>query len=331
MEYAQLGNSDLQVSRVILGTWALGGFMWGGVDANDPQNAIRAAIDQGVTTIDTAPIYGFGLSEVLVGNAIKGRRDEVIVATKFCLRWRDDESGKLFEPHELTGSDFGTYRCAKKESIVAECDRSLKRLGVDVIDLYQCHWPDPDTDADETMEALLELRECGKIRWFGVSNFDVSMMQNCVKTAPITSLQPPYSLMRREVESEVLPFCREQNIGVIVYSPMFRGLLTGKITPDYEFGPGDTRAKNPWYSGEKLQKVNETLRSVVQPIADRHDANVAQVAVAWCLAQPGVTAALVGARNADQASANAKAADISLSADEVQTLGDAFRQLLVQG
>lgn len=332
MEYTQLGNSDLTVSRVVLGTWALGGFMWGGTDANDPGNAIQAAMDAGSTTIDTAPIYGFGLSEELVGKAIRGRRDDVIIATKFGLRWEDDEGRQLCQAGELLGKEkVNIRRNASRESIMHECDRSLLRLGIDVIDLYQCHWPDPETEPEEIMEAMLTLRDRGKIRWFGVSNFDVPMMEACQRIAPLTSLQPPYSLMRRDIENETLPFCLEHGIGAIVYSPMFRGLLTGKITEDYTFSAGDTRARNPWYSGEKLRQVNGTLAAVVRPIAERHDATLAQIAVAWCLAQPGVTAALVGARNADQAAANAAAADVTLESNEVGTIGAAFAELTADG
>ena len=328
MQYTQLGNSDLNVSRVVLGTWALGGFMWGGTEANDPENAIRAGIDAGSTTIDTAPIYGFGLSEELVGKAIRGRREEVVIATKFGLRWENDEGRQLCQAGELLGKEkVNIRRSARRESILHECDRSLLRLGIDVIDLYQCHWPDPETDEEEIMEAMLSLQDRGKIRWFGVSNFDVPMMEACLESAPLTSLQPPYSLMRRSIEQDTLPFCREHNIGVIVYSPMFRGLLTGKITEDYEFSAGDTRAGNPWYNGENLGQVNDTLETVVRPIVERHDATLAQIAVAWCLAQPGVTAALVGARNAGQATANAAAGDIRLEPDEANTVGAAFADM----
>jgi len=330
MQYAMLGNSGVEVSRVVLGTWALGGWMWGGTGVNEPRDAVRAAIDNGVTTIDTAPVYGFGLSEQLVGQAIKGVRDQVVIATKFGLRWQDDEQKPVQDPDRLKKSDVNVCNCAKRQSILDECDRSLQRLGVDVIDLYQCHWPDPETDEDEIMEALLHLKQQGKIRAFGVSNFDVPQMTRCLETAPLASLQPPYSLMRRGIEEEILPFCRSNNIGVIVYSPMFRGLLTGKITEDYDWRENDSRANNPWYKGEKLRKVNATLENMVRPVAERHGGTLAQIAVAWCLAQPGVTAALVGARNAEQAEANARAADTGLTAEEVDAIGAVFAELVAQ-
>jgi len=328
MKYTHLGNSDIKISRVVLGTWAIGGWMWGGTDEKAAVNAIQAAVDAGATTIDTAPMYGFGLSEELVGRAIRGRRDHVVVATKFAMRWDLAEGDYWFDTTDRDGKPVQVFLCARKHSIIEECDRSLKRLDVDVIDLYQCHWPDKTTPIDEMMEALLDLRDKGKIRAFGVSNFDIPQMEQCLAGASIASLQPPYSLMERGIEPELLPFCRENNIGVIVYSPMFRGLLTGKIRPDHNFSTGDTRANNPWFSGEKLEKVNHVIDTVMRPIADAHGVTPAQVSVAWCLAQPGVTAALVGARTPEQAQANATAAEIELTGEQVDALGTAFAQLI---
>ncbi len=327
MEFANVGESQLRISRIILGTWAIGGWMWGGTDEKEAIAAIQAAVDAGVTTIDTAPMYGFGLSEELVGRAIRGRRDEVVIATKFAMRWDRAEGVHWFDTQDRSGKTVPVYLCARKDSIFEECDRSLKRLGVDVIDLYQCHWPDKSTPVEEMMEALITLRDRGKIREFGVSNFDVPLMQVCLRHAPIATLQPPYNLLQREIEDEILPFCREQGIGVIVYSPLYRGLLTGKITPDYTFGPGDTRAKDPWFHGERLQRVNATLDRVVRPIAKDHGTAPAQVAVAWCLHQPGITAALVGARNPQQAVANAAAGELRLSPEEIERITGAFAAL----
>ncbi len=194
MECMQPGQSDLNVSRVVLGTWALGGFLWGGTAGNDPENAIRAAVEAGCTTIDTAPIYGFGLNEELVGKAIRGCRDRVVAATKFGLRREGDEGRRLCQAGELLGKkEIAIRRCANRKSIQHECDPSLQRLGVDVIDLYQCHWPDPETEAEEIMEAMLALRDKGKIRWFGLSNFDVSMMElpeDGPRRQPAAALQP---------------------------------------------------------------------------------------------------------------------------------------------
>jgi len=327
MKVKQLGGSSLEISNVVLGTWALGGWMWGGTEGNDPTRAIHAALDAGINTVDTAPMYGFGLSEELVGKAIKGRRSEVIVATKFSLRWDLADGQRWFDTIDLEGKPRTVYRCNRKASIVEECENSLRRLGVDEIDLYQAHWPDDTTAEEETVEALMLLREQGKIREYGVSNFDTAMMCACARVAKPASLQPPYSLLARGIEEEILPFCREQNIGVICYSPMYRGLLTGKFTEEHVYGEGDARANDAWFHGEKLAAVNAALRDVVQPIADAHGANLAQVSVAWVLAQAGVTAAIVGARNEQQARANAAAGDIELTLDEVTAVTVAFEGL----
>jgi aryl-alcohol dehydrogenase-like predicted oxidoreductase len=200
-----------------------------------------------------------------------------------------------------------------------------------VIDLYQCHWPDFTAPEEEMMEALLELQDRGKIRAFGVCNFDKPMMERCTAAAPLASIQPPYSLLSRDIEAEIMPFCREQGIGVICYSPMYQGLLTGKIKPGHTFGDGDIREGNPWFKGEKLESVNEVLAKVVTPIADSHDATLGQVAVAWCLAQPGITAAIVGARNAKQAESNVAAGDLRLSKEELDAITQAFDRLLETG
>ncbi len=327
MKYERLGNSDLEIGRVVLGTWAIGGWMWGGTDRRSAVRAIQASLDAGVNTIDTAPMYGFGLSEEIVGEAIRGRRGEVVVATKFGMRWDLAEGDYWFDTPGPDGNTARVFKCASKQSVLDECDRSLRRLGVDVIDLYQCHWPDRTTPVDETMEALVELRDKGKVRWFGVSNFDVPLLDKACACAPITSLQPPYSLLQRGIEDEVLPYCRTKGIGVIVYSPMYRGLLTGKITPDYPFEPGDARAGDAWFRGERLEQVNRVIDTVVRPIADAYGATPAQVSVAWCLAAPGVTAALVGARTEDQARANAAAADLQMTAGEIEAVGAAFSRL----
>ncbi|NOY82834.1 MAG: aldo/keto reductase [Kiritimatiellaeota bacterium] len=331
MKYARLGNSDLELSRVVLGTWAIGGWMWGGTDRRDAVRAIQTSLDAGVNTIDTAPMYGFGLSEKIVGEAIRGRREEVVVATKFAMRWDLAEGEYWFDTKGPDGKPVQVFLCTRKRSILQECDRSLKRLGVDVIDLYQCHWPDKTTPADEMMEALFDLRDKGKIREFGMSNYDVPLLRQCLAAGPIASLQPPYNLLQRGIEGEILPFCRENGIGVIVYSPMYRGLLTGKITPEYSFKPGDARPNDAWFRGERLEQVNRVIDTVVRPIAAAHSATPAQVSVAWCLAAPGVTAALVGARTEEQARANAAAADLQLSPGEIETLGSAFSRLTAGG
>ncbi len=330
MQYRTLGNSDIEVSPVVLGTWALGGWLWGGTAKNRSEEAILAAIDAGINCIDTAPIYGFGLSEEIVGKAIKHRdRDKLIVATKCGLVW-DGRPGAtpFFDTTDNAGNRQSVRRCLRKESITRECEASLKRLGVDVIDLYQCHWPHAETPIAESMEALVALRDRGKIRTFGVSNYSADELRQCVENGGVASDQPKYSLLSREAEADVLPFCLEHDIGVVAYSPMEMGLLTGKITMDYELPDDDTRKRRPWFQPDKRRQVLDALE-LVRPIAAKHDATLAQVAVAWIFSQPGVTAAIVGARNPDQAESNARAADLVLSTGDIQAIREIFEPLVL--
>jgi len=327
LEPRQLGQSDLMVSPVVFGAWAVGGWYWGGQDDADSIRAIHAALDAGINCIDTAPIYGMGHSEEVVGKAIEGRRDKVLIATKCGLRWDTPRQGS--NPWTYTGLD-GTektvVRNLRKHAIIAEVEHSLRRLRTDVIDLYQCHWPDSSTPIAETMDALVTLKQQGKIRAIGVSNFTPEMLAECLQHGPLASDQPPYSLLRRDIEADVLPFCRQHNIGVIVYSPLQQGLLTGKVTMDRTFAPGDRRAGRPWFQPANRRRVLDALEKI-KPIAQAHRATLAQVAIAWTIAQPGVTAAIVGARNPQQARENAQAASLQLSPDELQAIRSAFEAL----
>jgi len=318
MEYRQLGNSDLKVPAIAFGAWAIGGWMWGGTDDDAAVRAIRRAIDVGITCVDTAPAYGFGHSEEVVGKAIAGRRDEVIVATKCGLRW-DLEDGEFFFDSTKDGKPCKIYRNLKPYSLRFEVEQSLRRLDVDVIDLYQCHWPDATTGIEETMGALLDLQQQGKIRAIGVSNFTPEMMAQCLECGVIASDQPKYSALARDIEADVLPFCRQHNVGVLAYSPIAQGLMTGKVTPDREFPEGDQRRNAAWFTQENRRRVLEMLDQV-KPIADGHGATLAQVAANWVISQPGMTAALVGARNEAQVEENAKAAEFKLTADELATI-----------
>jgi len=327
LEYRQLGNSDLKVSPIIFGAWAAGGWFWGPQDDDDSVRAIQAAIDAGINCIDTAPIYGMGHSEEVVGKAIKGRRDKVFLATKCGLRW--DTPGEGSNPWTYKGLDSTectVVRNLRKAAIVAEAEQSLKRLGTDVIDLYQCHWPDPSAPIAETMEAMVTLKQQGKIRAIGVSNFTPEMMAECLCHAPLASDQPPYSLLRRDIEADVLPFCRQHNVGVIVYSPLEQGILTGRVTMERTFPEGDYRSGRPWFQPANRRRILDALEKV-RPIAEAHNATLGQVAAAWIIAQPGVAAAIVGARNPDQARENARAADIRLSAADLQTIRSTFEAL----
>ena len=326
MELRQLGKSDLKVTPVVFGAWAIGGWFWGGTDDAEAVTAIRAAVDAGINTIDTAPMYGFGHSEEVVGKALKGIRDKVIVATKCGLRWNRTDGDFHFVAQDEQNRSHQIYKVLKPDSIIEECELSLKRLNVDVIDLYQCHWPDTTTPIADTMGALMKLKEQGKIRAIGVSNFTPAMMRECLNTAPLASDQPKYSLLAREIEADVLPFCRENNIGVIVYSPLAQGLLTGKVTMDRQFAPGDLRVNTPWFQPQNRQRVLDALGRI-RPIADAHRATLGQVAINWVINTPGVTSAIVGARNAAQVRENVHAAEFRLSEEEQSFIRSTFESL----
>ena len=310
-----LGGSGVMVSPVSFGAWAVGGWMWGGAEEAESIAAIQASIDHGVTTIDTAAVYGQGYGEEVVGKAIQGRRDQVQIATKCGMTWDIPGGSDPWETDDRHGQKITIRRNSGPESIPIECERSLKRLGVDVIDLYQVHWPDTTTPVEETMAALLKLQEQGKIRAIGVSNYDATWLKRAAAAGPLAGLQPPYSLIQRKIEPDILPLCREHGIGVIVYSPLERGLLTGKVTPDREFPTGDHRAKHKFFTPENRRLVLDSLAQI-QPIADEHGKSLAQVVVNWTIQEPGITAALVGARNVEQATHNAEALDFKLTVDE---------------
>jgi len=296
MEYRQLGRSDLKVSVVSLGCWIHGKAQWHDVKDEESIAAIRTALDCGVNFLDTAEWYGGGHSEQVVGQALAGvPRHKVIVATKVA-------------PTHL-----------KRDDVFAACERSLKHLNTDYIDLYQIHWPNENTPIEETMGALLELQQQGKIRVIGVSNFDDRQMAECLEYGRIESLQPPYSLFWRHVEAKTLPFCRQHDIGVIAYSPMAQGLLTGKFRRDTEFPEDDIRRSNVLFRGETYQTALEALEAI-KPIAQARGKTLGQTAVNWVLRQPGITAAIVGGRNPQQVQENVGAADWSLTDEEVAAL-----------
>jgi methylglyoxal reductase len=316
LEYRELGKSGLRVPVVSFGGWAAGGWCWGGTDDANAIRAIQCGIDRGITCVDTAPMYGMGHGEEVVGKALAGRRDKVVLATKCGLRWDTEEGDLFFETRDLNGEVKTIHRHLGAAAIKWECEQSLLRLNVDVIDLYQCHFPVESTPIHESMGALLELRQEGKIRAFGVSNFQAGMLAECLKTADIVSLQPRYSALDRRVEEEVLPFCIEHNLGILAYSPIEQGLLSGKVTVDREFSETDDRRYSHLFSNENRQKILDMLERV-RPIAEGHDATFAQLFVAWLVAQPGVTTAIVGARNEAQVVENARAGEIKLSDEEI--------------
>jgi len=320
MKTRQLGQSDLNITRIGIGAWAIGGgkweFGWGPQDDQQSISAIRAGLDLGINWIDTAAAYGLGHSETIVGRAVQGLESRPYIFTKCSLVW--DDAGKI--SHNL-----------QADSIRRECEASLKRLGVDAIDLYQIHWPawkgaeesaSPGS-IEEALGALAELRDQGKIRHIGVSNFDVQQMRRAQGIAPITSLQPQYSLIATDVATETLPYVLSQHIGVIVYSPMGSGLLTGAMTRERiaAMPEDDWRKDNPNFQEPLLSRnlqLVERLRLVGQP----HGASPGEVAIAWTLTNPAVTGAIVGVRSARQAQGVAGAASLDLTQHEIAQIGD---------
>ncbi|MBI0399583.1 aldo/keto reductase [Cyclobacterium marinum] len=329
MKYRKLGNTDLNLSAVTFGSFAIGGWLWGGTEQNAAVDAIKASYDLGVTSIDTAPIYGQGLSEDIVGHAIKDLpRDKVQILTKFGMRWDLEKGTLVFNSQDGNGNDIGIYKYAGKESIIKECEDSLKRLGTDYIDLYQLHWPDVTTPIEETMEAVAELIKQGKVRYAGVCNYNVAQMSEAEKYIDLASNQVPYSMVLRDIEKEIVPYSLENSKGILAYSPLERGLLTGKMKPGYKFGEGDQRATRAFYKDENLKHTNEFLDKI-KPIADDKSITLAQLVILWTLEQPGISVTLVGARNAEQAIQNAKSTDASLTKEEVGIIDKHLNNLVL--
>lgn len=333
MEYRKLGRTDLEVPVVSFGAWAIGGWWWAGADDETSIEALRAGIDEGITAIDTAPCYGMGHSEAIVGQAIADRRDDVVVMTKAGLRW-DREDGVFFmDTVDNDKRPLKFYCNSRPDSLREEVEASLRRLGIERIDLLQIHWPDTSTPIADSMGALLELRAEGKLREIGVSNFTPAQMDEAraaLGDVPLASDQPKYNLLARDAEREVLPYVLEHKIGTLVYSPLEQGLLTGKVDSQRVLPEEDGRSKMPLFAPDKRARVNSLLREVVQPVADEHGATLAQVALAWTVAQPGVTAALAGARTADQARENAAAGRLKLTGKELESMDAGFRGLLAE-
>jgi aryl-alcohol dehydrogenase-like predicted oxidoreductase len=312
METKRLGNSDMDLTRIGLGAWAIGGggwkFAWGPQDDNASIAAIRTALDAGVNWIDTAAVYGLGHSEEVVARALDGFPLKPYVFTKCERVWN--------EQGEISGG-------LKRDSIRKEVEGSLRRLKRDVIDLYQIHWPEPDADIEEGWETMAKLKDEGKVRWIGVSNFNAAQMERAQRIAPITSLQPPYNLLTRGVEESILPFAQKNGIGVIVYSPMKSGLLTGAMTRErIDAMPNDDFRRNVAAFKEPLLSRNLELAELLKRIGAWHGVSAGVVAIAWTLRNPAVTAAIVGMRSANQAKGVLPALDFRLSdteADEIES------------
>jgi methylglyoxal reductase len=324
MLYRKLGNSNIDVSVIGFGAWAIGGWMWGGTDEEKSIQAIHAALDHGVNLIDTAPIYGYGRSEDIVGRAIQGRREKVVLATKCGMVWDREEGTFFFHADEkgatMRASEKKIYKNLRPDSIRQELERSLQRLRTDYIDLYQTHWQDPGTPIEETAAALEKLKDEGKIRAVGVCNCGLEEIK---RYGTIASDQEKYSMLDRNIEKNGLfDWCREHQVGVLAYSPLANGLLTGKIAPDRQFGPGDLRRANARFRPDNIQRTNAML-DALRPMAAHHGVTLAQLVIAWTVSQPGMSCVLCGARDVQQAIENAAAGDLTLSSEEIATMSGA--------
>jgi len=310
METRKLGNSDLMITPVGFGAWAIGGgdwaFAWGAQEETDSIAAIHRALELGVNWIDTAAVYGFGHSEKVVARALKNwKGNRPYIFTKCAMRW--DDKGVVTKVHTAA-------------SIKQECEESLKRLEVDVIDLYQIHWPPEDNGPtlEESWQAMVDLQKAGKVRWIGVSNYSAEQMERCAKIAPVTSDQPPYSMLRRKIEASVAPYCKDHNVGLIVYSPMLSGMLTGGMTRERALNlpANDWRRGKPEFSEPKLSQ-NLELVERLRAIGERYNTTPGAIAVAWTLQNPAVTGAIVGSRSAKQAEGVMRAGEIQLTAHDL--------------
>jgi len=317
MKFIKLGGTDIEVSVIAFGAWAIGGLWWGGTDEKNSIKAIKESLENGINFIDAAPAYGKGLSEEYVAKAIKGRRDSVVIATKCGLRW-DLNKGFYFFDYP---SGEQVYRYLGKESIEYELNLSLKRLKTDYIDLYQIHWQDPTTPISETMEMLLRLKDKGKIRAIGVSNASFEQIKEYLKYGVLNTDQEKYSILSRQVEKEIQPFCLKNNITMLAYSPMGRGLLTGRISTDRIFKEGDSRLSDEIFSKDNISFINKLLEKHIKPIAEKYNATYGNIAVAWVVNKPNWVA-LVGARNREQAYENARAGDIMLDDEDIKNINE---------
>ncbi len=309
MRTRKLGQTDLELTVIGLGTWAIGGpwqYGWGPQDDAESVRTILAAVDAGINWLDTAPIYGCGHSEEVVGRALKQMSRKPLIATKCGQLWNDKRE---------------KIRCLDPSSIMKECEDSLKRLGVDVIDLYQIHWPQPDQQLEEGWGAMASLVQQGKVRHIGASNFTVAQLERVGKIHPVASLQPPYSMLRRGIEENLLPYCGQHKIGIVVYSPMQKGLLTGKFTKEHmqTLAPDDHRHGDPNFIGDKFEQ-NLKIVDALRLIAERNGKTVAQLAIAWVLRKEEVTAAIVGARKQKQIEETVLAGNWVLDEEDIKKI-----------
>ena len=313
MKTKKLGKNGPDLTVIGFGAWAIGGpwqFGWGKVDDNESIKAIQSAVTNGINWIDTAAVYGFGHSEEVVGKAVKGFRDKVFIATK-CGMLNDGKGNAVIN--------------LKPKNIRMEIENSLRRLQTDFIDLYQFHWPDPNTPVEESWATMIELKKEGKVKYIGVCNFDVLLLENCMKIGQVQSLQPPFSMIRRKVSTEILPFCLRNEIGVVVYSPMQAGLLTGKFEMN-KVAEDDWRRQNQFFKEPFLSKALELVEKL-KSIAQKNNKTVGHLAIAWVLKNPAVTSAIVGARTSAQAIENIAAGDYDLTDQEMELIKNYLKQL----
>ncbi|WP_138476544.1 aldo/keto reductase [Dyadobacter bucti] len=332
MQYRKIGSAGegLSLSVITFGAWAAGGWMWGGTERSEAVKAIRESYHHGVTSIDTAPVYGQGLSEEIVGEAIKEiPREKVQILTKYGMRWDLAKGDLAMHSKDNNGNDIDIYKYAAKDSIILECENSLKRLGTDYIDLYQIHWHDKTTPIEETMEAVSKLIKEGKVRYAGVCNYSAELMREASQYIDLASDQVPYSMVKRDIEKETVPYCIEHGKAILAYSPLERGLLTGKMKPGYQFGNDDHRAQLYFYTDENLRRVNAFLDKI-KPLAEEKNASIGQLVLRWTVEQPGITIALVGARDARQALENAAAMEIGLSQQEIDFINGHLNELVLE-
>lgn len=314
----KIGSSDVEISAITFGAWAIGGWMWGGTEAKESVNAIKASLDAGITSIDTAPIYGFGLSEELVGKAIKGYdRSKIQILTKFGMRWDSDKGVLKTKSKDREGKEVDVRLYGGYQSILNEVDNSLRRLETDYIDLIQMHWPDPSTPISESMRAMDHLLQSGKVRAVGVSNYNADQLEEAAETLQLQSNQVPFSMLKQDIKKDVIPYALMHNMSIIAYSPLERGLLTGKYNKKSTFKESDHRAE--YFKQYNLESVDKLLQSL-SAFAEKYNCTSSQLVLAWTIQQPGITAALAGARNAQQAEENAKTLHININESDMDQI-----------
>ena len=322
-----LGSSALESTDLIFGAWAIGGSAWGGNDEKESKDAVTAAIENGMNTIDTAPIYGFGKSEELIGEVINERfnREQVKIFTKCGINWKT-KSGQYYFSSKLDNKDVDVYLYSGRDGIISECEDSLRRLKTDYIDLYQIHRPDTSTRFEESMEAMLKLKEEGKIIEIGVSNYSAEQLKESLTYTDIVSNQVSYSMLERGIESELIPFCIQNKVSILAYSPLQRGLLTGKYKGDLYLNEDDHRESSKWFKVEYREKVNSFLDSI-KPIAENHNSSIAQLVLAWTVQRKGISCLLIGARNSSQVKRNIESGKVNLSSEEIREIDDLLEGL----